>query len=269
MASNNSQEKKDYLRWLGAHVLEVPFVPFINPNNYVHVAARVAAQLRAQGKRVLLGDQWSAPANRQAHFEGTGPEIYQQLNDKIDGFICGVGSGGTLSGVGEFLRSQNPNIKIALSDPHGAGIAHYYHHGEIKPNVEGGSTISEGIGQMRLTDNLVRGGFRPDYSFVVSDTFAYPFLWQLLSEEGICAGSSSAHNIAGAYLLAKQLGPGHTVVTILCDNGTRYASKLYNPTFLKERKVPIPPWLDENQQDTQTKDQLAQVLKTSFVEETK
>jgi len=238
IANTQSQEKKDTLRWCGADLIEVPAVPFKNPNNYVHIATRLAAEL---GDGVLYANQWDNPANRRAHIEGTGPEIWEQTGGKIDAFSCATGTGGTLAGTAEYLRSMNPNIKIGLTDPCGAALVRYYNEGELKSV---GDSISEGIGQGRITGNMQQ--FKPDFALEVSDHEALPVLFDLVEKEGLCLGSSSAINIAGAMRVAKLLGPGHTIVTVLADWGTRYASKIYNPTFLRGRNLPVPRWLDES-----------------------
>lgn len=240
IANTNSQEKKDMLRLAGAELLEVPGCPFRNPNNYVHIASRLAEQLRAEGYRVLYANQWDNLANRNAHIEGTGPEVWAQTEGKVDAFACAVGTGGTLSGMGMYLRSKNPKVKIALTDPCGGAIYRYYKEGELKAV---GDSISEGIGQGRVTGQLA--DFRPDLFYEIPDTEAFPVLYDLLENEGLCLGSSSAINVAGAIRVAKDLGPGHTIVTVLADSGNRYASKIFNPTFLRSRGLQVPRWLDE------------------------
>lgn len=252
MADNNSQEKKDYLRSLGAILIEVPMVPFKNPNNYVHVARRVFESLKSKFAQqspplhVILADQWSNEANRNSHFEGTGPEIYEQTSGTVDAFCCGVGTGGSLSGISLYLKSRNPAIQSVLIDPSGSALKDYFESGELKSS---GSSFSEGIGQGRLCDNLIRGGFKPDLCLRVTDEEALPVAYDLLEQEGISIGSSSCVNVAGAVQLARRLGPGHTIVTLLCDGGSRYQSKMYNPSFLREKKLPLPHWLDDHSEE--------------------
>ncbi len=236
-----SQEKKDMLRLCGAELVEVPAVPFKNPDNYVHVAERTAKELAAsEPNGVLYANQWDNLANRQAHIEGTGPEIMRQTDGKVDAFICAVGTGGTLAGCSMYLREQKPDIIIGLADPAGANMYNYFIKGELTPTD--GSSISEGIGQGRITGNLE--GVRVDKPYLVSDTEAVQIAFDLLQHEGLCLGGSSGINVGGAVRLAKELGPGHTIVTILCDYGTRYQGKLFNPAFLKEKGLPVPTWLD-------------------------
>ena len=234
-----SQEKKDMLRLCGADLREVPAAPYKDPNNYVHVAARLADQLaEIEPNGVLYANQWDNTANRMAHCETTGPEIWQQTEGKIDGFICAIGTGGTLAGVALALRERKPEVVIGCADPMGAAMYSYYTTGELKSE---GSSITEGIGQARITGNLE--GLAVDAPFQIHDEEAVPVCFQLLKEEGLCLGGSSGINVAGAVRLAQQLGPGHTVVTVLCDYGTRYSSKLYNPEFLREKGLPAPDWL--------------------------
>jgi len=265
IADTQSIEKKNTLRFGGATLLEVPAVPFKNPNNYVHVAQRMAEQLKKEGKtRVLYADQWGNLANRRAHIATTGPEIWAQTEGKVDAFSCATGTGGTLSGVAEFLRSKNKNIKIALTDPRGAVLVNYFNRGEMKSE---GDSISEGIGQGRITGNMAAGDFRPDMAFDVHDKDALAVAFDLLEQEGLSIGGSSAINVAGAMEVARRLGPGHTVVTILCDTGMRYASKLYNPTFLRGRGLPVPRWLDTESQSEEQRaesDKLQQMLKQAL-----
>lgn len=237
-----SQEKKDALRLLGAELVEVPAVPYKNPNNYVKLSKRLAEELaKTEPNGAVWANQFDNVANRQAHVETTAPEILRDSDGKIDGFICACGSGGTLAGVAEGLRSANPNIKIGLADPMGAALYSYYTTGEFKS--EGGS-ITEGIGQGRITANLE--GFTPDFSYQISDTEALDTIFPLVEEEGLVMGGSTGINIAGAMHMAKDLGPGHTIVTILCDYGNRYQSKLYNPAFLREKGLPVPGWLERS-----------------------
>jgi cysteine synthase len=229
-----AQEKKDALRQLGATLVEVPAVPYKNPNNYVKYSGRLAAKLGA-----VWANQFDNVANRQAHIETTGPEIWAQTDGKIDGFVAAVGSGGTLAGVSMYLKSKNRDVKIALADPMGAALYSYYKTGELKSE---GSSITEGIGQGRITANLE--GIEVDEAFLIPDSEAIPVAFDLLEHEGLCMGGSSGVNVAGAIRLAKQMGPGHTIVTVLCDYGTRYASKLFNPAFLRSKGLPVPTWLE-------------------------
>ncbi len=234
-----SQEKKDALRLLGAELVEVPAVPYKNPNNYVKISGRLAEQLsKTEPNGAIWANQFDNVANRDAHIETTAPEIWRDTDGKVDGFVCAVGSGGTLAGVAAGLRAKNPAIKIGLADPDGAALYNYYAHGELKSS---GSSITEGIGQGRITANLE--GFTPDFSYQIPDTEAVPLVFDLIEHEGICVGGSTGINIAGAIRLAKDLGPGHTVVTILCDYGNRYQSKLFNPDFLVSKGLPVPAWL--------------------------
>jgi cysteine synthase A len=240
MPDTQSQEKKDMLRLCGAEVHEVPAVPFKNPNHYVHQAERMAEKLaKTEPNGVIYANQWDNLANRGAHIKSTGPEIWEQTDGTVDGFVCAIGTGGTLSGVGQFLKEQNPNVKIGLADPKGACMYEYFKNGELKA-TEGGS-ISEGIGQGRVTGNVE--GAPIDFPYSIPDAEALPLVFDMLKEEGLCLGSSTALNIAGAKRLAEELGPGHTIVTILCDGGQRYQSKLFNPAFLKEKGLPVPSWL--------------------------
>jgi cysteine synthase A len=233
-----SQEKKDMIRVAGAELVQVPAVPYKNPNNYVHYSERLAERLnQSEPNGAVWANQFDNVANRQAHIDSTGPEIWEQTDGKVSGFVSAVGTGGTLAGVGMALQPKG--VKVALADPEGSAIHDYYTHGAFK--AEGGS-ITEGIGQGRETANLE--GFRPDFSYKIPDTEALPLVFDLLADEGLCLGGSSGINIAGAIRLARELGPGHTIVTILCDYGTRYQSKLYNPDFLREKKLPVPAWLD-------------------------
>ena len=233
-----SQEKKDMLRLAGAELVQVPAAPYRNPNNFVRYSGRLAEELaKSEPNGAIWANQFDNVANRQAHVETTGPEIWEQTGGKVDGFICAVGSGGTLAGVAEALQPKG--VKIGLADPDGAGLYSYYTTGEIA--MQGGS-IAEGIGQVRITRNLE--GFTPDFNYNVSDAEALPVVFDLLQNEGLCLGASSGVNVAGAIRLARELGPGHTIVTILCDFGTRYQSKLFNPDFLKEKGLPVPDWLD-------------------------
>jgi len=228
-----SKEKKDMLRLCGAELREVPAVPYRDKNNYVHVSERLAQELNA-----FWANQWDNTANRDGHFRSTGPEIWEQTQGKVDGFTCSIGTGGTLSGVGMFLKKQNSKIRIAVADPMGAAMYHWFKNGELKS--EGGS-ITEGIGQGRVTKNIE--GAPVDDAYQIPDAEALPVVFDLLKKEGLCLGGSSGINVAGAIRLARDLGPGHTVVTILADSGSRYQSKLFNPAFLKEKDLPAPDWL--------------------------
>jgi cysteine synthase A len=235
-----TQEKKDTLRSLGADLVEVPAVPYRNPNNYVKVSGRMAERLaRTEPNGAIWANQFDNVANRQAHVETTGPEIWEQTGGKIDGFICAVGTGGTLAGVAIALRERNPGVVIGIADPPGAALFSYYTTGELK--AEGGS-ITEGIGQGRITANLE--GLSVDAAFQIPDAESVPVCFDLLEHEGLCMGPSSGVNVAGAIRLARQLGPGHTIVTILADYGNRYQSKLFNANFLRSKGLPIPWWLD-------------------------
>jgi cysteine synthase A len=235
-----SQEKKDMLRLAGAALIEVPAVPYANPNNYVKVSGRLAQRLAAsEPNGAVWANQFDNLANRQAHIATTGPEIWAQTNGRIDGFICAVGTGGTLAGVGLALKERNPKIAIGLADPMGAALYSYYTTGELKAS---GSSITEGIGQGRITANLVDAPI--DGAFQIPDEEAVPIVFDLLEQEGLCLGGSSGINVAGAIRLARQLGPGHTIVTVLCDHGTRYQSKLFNPDFLRAKNLPVPAWLE-------------------------
>ena len=235
-----SQEKKDMLRLCGAELREVPAVPYKNPNNYIHVAERLAKELaETEPCGVLYANQWDNLANRDSHYRTTGPEIWEQTGGRVDGFICAIGTGGTLAGAGAFLKEQCKDIAIACADPMGAAMYHYYNHGELRSQ---GSSITEGIGQGRITGNLE--GVSLDDAYQIPDEEALPVLFDLLKKEGLCLGASSGINVAGAIRLARDLGPGHTIVTILADSGTRYQSKLWNPAFLKKKGLPVPDWLE-------------------------
>ena len=234
-----SQEKKDAIRLLGAELIEVDAVPYANPNHYARYSGKLAEELNEKSENgAIWANQFDNVANRKAHYETTGPEIYDQLNGKVDGFICAVGSGGTLGGVSMALKERNPAIQIGIADPGGAALYGYYANGELKAE---GTSITEGIGQSRITANLE--GVEVDHAFRIDDTTALNCLFDLVLEEGLCLGGSAGVNIAGAIELAKKLGPGHTIVTILCDYGNRYQSKLYNPEFLRSRDLPVPSWL--------------------------
>lgn len=235
-----SPEKIDMLMLCGAEVKLVPAVPSTDPNHYVQVSKRLAEELAAhENNGVLWANQFDNVANRAVHCETTGREIWEQTAGRIDGFVCSVGTGGTLAGVTEYLRAKKPGVRIGLADPGGAALYNYYAHGELRVS---GESITEGIGQSRITGNL--DGFAPDFACQVPDDEALPYIFDLLAHEGLCLGGSSAINIAGAVRLARGIGPGHTVVTILSDYGTRYQSKLFNPAFLRRRGLPVPAWLD-------------------------
>ncbi len=237
-----SEEKKQMLRLCGAELVEVPAVPYANPNNYVKVSARLAKELNEKEPHgAVWANQFDNIANRQAHIETTGPEIWEQTGGKVDGFICAVGTGGTLAGVSMALKARNKSIVTACADPGGASIYSWIKSGELKAE---GTSITEGIGQGRVTGNLE--GAPIDDAFRIPDEEALPVVFDLLHNEGLCMGGSTGINVAGAIRLAKQLGPGHTIVTILCDYGQRYQSKLFNPEFLKERNLPVPEWLNKN-----------------------
>jgi cysteine synthase A len=235
-----SQEKKDMLRLAGAELVEVPAVPYSNPNNYVRLSGRLAEQLaQREPNGAIWANQFDNVANRQAHIETTGPEIFEQTDGEVDGFICSVGTGGTLAGVGMALKARKPSVQIGLADPMGAALYSYYTTGELAAS---GSSITEGIGQGRITANLVDAPV--DVAFQIPDEEAVATVFDLLEHEGLCLGGSSGINVAGAIRLARQIGPGHTIVTILCDYGTRYQSKLFNPDFLRSKGLPTPGWLE-------------------------
>lgn len=234
-----SQEKKDALRLYGARLREVPAAPYSDPGNYVHVAARLAAELaRSEPNGVLYANQWDNLSNREGHVRSTGPEIWRQTDGRIDGFICAIGTGGTLAGVGAYLKSRRPEVVIAAADPMGAAMYSYIKRGELRSE---GSSVTEGIGLGRVTGNMQSAPV--DDAYQVGDDEALPVLFDLLREEGLCLGGSSGINVAGAMRLARDLGPGHTIVTILADAGTRYQSKLFNPSFLRAKNLPVPGWL--------------------------
>lgn len=234
-----SQEKKDMLRLAGAELIEVPAVPYSNPNNYVKYSGRLAVELAEKNSNgAIWANQFDNIANRQAHIETTGPEIWHQTDGKVDGFTCAIGTGGTLAGVGIALKSFNEKIQIAAADPMGAAMYNYYKTGELKSE---GESITEGIGQGRVTANLEDAPI--DDAYQISDHEALPIIFDLLKEEGLCLGGSSGINIGGAVRMAQEMGAGHTIVTILCDYGTRYQSKLFNPAFLQEKGLPYPDWL--------------------------
>jgi cysteine synthase A len=236
-----SQEKKDVLRLFGAELVEVPAVPYANPNNYQHIGRRLANELRkSEPNGVLYADQWNNLDNRKAHHVSTGPEIWQQTKGKVDGFICSIGTGGTLAGVSAYLRQKKPGIVIGVADPKGAAMYNLFAHGEATMS-EGGS-ITEGIGLGRVT-RLIEN-IKVDKAYLIPDEEAVPVIFDLLEHEGLCMGGSTGINVAGAIRLARDMGPGHTIVTILADYGTRYQSKLFNPAFLREKGLPVPWWLE-------------------------
>ncbi len=235
-----SQEKKDMLRLCGAELIEVPAVPYRDPNNYVRYSGRLAEEIAAKEPNgAVWANQFDNTANRQAHIETTGPEIWEQTSGKLDGFICAVGTGGTLAGTAMALKDRNPNIVIGMADPMGAALYNFFTDGELKAE---GSSITEGIGQSRITANLENVPI--DEPFQIPDEEALPIIFDLVLNEGYVLGGSSGINIAGAIRLAKKLGPGHTIVTILCDYGMRYQSKMFNPEFLRAKGLPVPPWLN-------------------------
>jgi cysteine synthase A len=235
-----SQEKKDAIALYGAELIQVPAKPYKNPNNYVKVSGRLAEKLaRELPGGAVWANQFDNPVNRQAHIEGTGPEIFDQTQGRIDGFICSVGSGGTLGGVAMALKARDKSVRIGIADPEGAALYSYYTSGELKSS---GNSITEGIGQGRITANLE--GLAVDHAYQIPDSEALPYVFDLLEHEGLCLGGSSAINIAGAVRMAKDLGPGKTIVTILCDYGNRYQSKLFNPAFLRSKGLPVPHWLE-------------------------
>jgi cysteine synthase A len=234
-----SQEKKDTLRLGGATLFEVPAVPYKNPNNYVHVAQRVAEQLaRTEPHGAIWAQQFDNVANRQGHYETTGQEIWQQTDGKVDAFVAAIGTGGTLAGVAAALKERNPRVHIGLADPPGAAMHAYFTTGELKAE---GSSITEGIGQARITKNLE--GLTVDHSWQIPDSETVQTVFDLVAQEGLVLGSSSGINVAGAVRMARELGPGHVIVTVLCDSGTRYASRLFNPEFLRSKSLPVPRWL--------------------------
>ena len=236
-----SQEKKDTLRLCGAELVEVPAVPYANPNNYQHVGRRMADALRkTEANGVLFADQWNNLDNRKAHYVSTGPEIWEETGGKVDGFVCAIGTGGTIAGVSSYLREKKRDIVIAVADPRGAAMYDLFTRGEAKAS-EGGS-ITEGIGLGRVTPIIA--DITVDKAYLIPDEEAVPIVFDLLEHEGLCLGGSSGINVAGAIRLAKELGPGHTIVTVLCDYGTRYQSKLFNPAFLRSKNLPVPAWLE-------------------------
>ena len=237
--NTQSQEKKEMLRLCGADLREVPAVPYANPNNYVKVSGRLAEEIaKKEPAGAIWANQFDNVANRRAHIETTGPEIWAQTDGKIDGFVSAVGTGGTLGGTSLYLKQKNPKVRIALADPMGAALYSYYKTGQLKSE---GSSITEGIGQGRITRNLE--GIVVDDAFQIPDSEAVPLIFDLLKDEGLFLGGSTGINVAGAIRLARQMGPGHTIVTLLCDGGQRYASKLFNPDFLRSKSLPVPDWL--------------------------
>lgn len=236
-----SQEKKDMLRLCGAELVEVPALPYSNPNNYQHVGRRLADELRkSEPNGVLFADQWNNLDNRKAHYVSTGPEIWRDTGGKVDGFICAIGTGGTIAGVSTYLREQKPDIVIGIADPRGAAMYDLFSRGEAKAS-EGGS-ITEGIGLGRVT-NIIKD-IKVDKPYLIPDEEAVPLIFDILEHEGLCLGGSSGINVAGAIRLAKDMGPGHTIVTVLCDYGSRYQSKLFNPEFLRSKNLPVPAWME-------------------------
>lgn len=237
-----SREKMDMLRLCGAELMPVPAKPYRDPGNYVRVSERVAADYaEKESNGVIWANQWDNPANWQGHYRSTGPEIWRQTDGRVDGFICAIGTGGTLAGISTYLKEQNPEVAIGLADPEGAAMYSYFSTGELASE---GSSITEGIGQGRVTANVAQA--KVDHPYRILDNEALPVIFDLLREEGLCLGGSSGINVAGAIRLARDLGPGHTIVTILCDGGQRYQSKLFNPEFLEEKGLPAPGWLQDS-----------------------
>jgi len=240
MPETQSQEKKDVLRVFGADLRLVPAKPYKDPGNYVRYSEQLAKELAETHEAgVIWANQFDNTDNLQGHFQTTGPEIWDQTEGRIDGFTCAVGSGGTIAGVGKYLKSKNPNIRIALVDPEGSALWHHYMHGVLKAE---GNSVSEGIGQGRITANLAEAPI--DTAFRLSDADALPLIYDLMRDEGLFMGGSTAINVAGAVALAREMGPGHTIVTILCDSGQRYQSKIWNPEFLRSKDLPVPAWLE-------------------------
>jgi cysteine synthase len=238
-----SQEKKDMLRLCGAELVEVPALPYSNPNNYQHVAKRLADQLRkTEPNGVLFADQWNNLDNRKAHYVSTGPEIWEQTDGKLDAFICSIGTGGTLAGASAYLREKNKDIVIGVADPRGAAMYEWFKHGQAKASP--GGSITEGIGLGRVTPVIKDA--KVDEAYIIPDEEAVPIIYELLEHEGLCLGGSTGINVAGAMRLARQLGPGHTIVTVLCDGGSRYQSKLFNPAFMRSKNLPVPDWLEQH-----------------------
>ncbi len=240
MPRTQSQEKKDAVQMLGAKLIEVDAVPYSNPDHFVHYSGRLAEELaQTEPNGAFWANQFDNTANRQAHVDTTGPEIWEQTGGNIDGFICAIGSGGTLAGIAEALRARKSDIKIGLADPGGANMYEYFKSGELKSE---GSSITEGIGQGRITKNIE--GLQVDYPYRIDDADALHILHDLIQYEGLCMGGSTGINIAGAVRMAHDLGPGHTIVTILCDYGNRYKDKMFNPEFLHSKNLPVPPWME-------------------------
>jgi cysteine synthase A len=240
-----SQEKKDALRLFGAQLVEVPAVPYANPNNYQHIGRRMAEKLRqSEPNGVLFADQWNNLDNRKAHYVSTGPEIWDMTEGQVDGFICSIGTGGTLAGTAAFLREQKKDIVIGVADPKGAAMYNLFTHGEAK--VSDGGSVTEGIGLARVTPIIA--DLQADNAYLIPDEEAVPIIFDLMRLEGLCMGGSTGINVAGAIHLARELGPGHTIVTILADYGTRYQSKLFNPEFLRSKGLPVPEWLERKSQ---------------------
>ena len=239
--NTQSEEKKSTLRSYGAELIEVPAVPFSDDKNYQHVARRIAEEeTKKTNNGVLFADQWNNLDNIKAHYEGTGPEIWNDTNGKLDGFVCSIGTGGTITGISNYLKEKNQNIKIAIADPHGASMYNYFKNNNVI--ASSGNSISEGIGLGRVTP-IIKEAINIDFSYLIDDHIALPYIYDLVINEGIMLGGSSAINIAGAVELAKELGPGNTIVTILCDNGNRYQSKIFNPSYLIEKGISVPEWL--------------------------
>ncbi len=235
-----SEEKKDMLRLAGAQLIQVPAVPYRNPNNYVRYSGRLADLLaKSEPSGTIWANQFDNVANRRIHVATTAPEIWEQTGGKVDAFICAVGTGGTLAGVADGLKFRNPGVKIGIADPEGAALFNYYAYGALKSE---GTSITEGIGQGRITENLA--GLEVDFPYRIPDSEALPILFSLLQDEGLCLGGSTGINVAGAIRMARDLGPGHVIVTVLCDYGTRYQSRLFNPEFLRSKNLPVPAWLD-------------------------
>ena len=240
-----SQEKKDMLRLCGAELVEVPALPFANPNNFQHIGRRLADRLgKSEPNGVLFADQWNNLDNAKAHYESTGPEIWEQTGGKVDAFICAVGTGGTLAGTSRYLKERSNSVATACADPHGAAMYEWFRHGEAKATP--GGSITEGIGLNRVTPIIETA--KVDDAFLIPDEEAVSVIYALLEHEGLCLGGSSGVNVAGAIRLAKQLGPGKTIVTILCDSGNRYQSKLFNPAFMRSKNLPVPRWLEQRSQ---------------------
>jgi cysteine synthase len=241
MPRTQSQEKKLAVKLLGAELIEVDAVPYSNPNHYARYSGKLAEELaKTEPNGAIWANQFDNTANLEAHYSTTGPEIWEQTDGKVDGFICAVGSGGTLAGVAKYLQEQSKDVKIGIADPGGAALYEYFKNGELKSE---GTSITEGIGQGRITKNIEE--LKVDYAYRCQDDEALNILYDLILHEGLCLGGSAGINIAGAVRLAKDLGPGHTIVTILCDYGNRYQSKLYNPEFLRSKDLPVPPWMEE------------------------